>query len=58
MSLLSAKGITAGGLAGHNVYMPELDLAAVIDAVTRHPRLRAFTAHGRIETVLFAEVVA
>ena len=41
----------AGGLAGHNVDMPELDPAAVIEAVTRDPRLRAFTGHGRIETL-------
>jgi hypothetical protein len=31
--------------------MPELDPAAVIEAVTRDPRLRAFTGHGRIETL-------
>lgn len=31
--------------------MPELDPAAVIQAVTRDPRLRAFTSHGRIETL-------
>jgi hypothetical protein len=35
----------------HNVDMPELDPAAVIEAVTRDPRLRAFTSHGRIETL-------
>jgi hypothetical protein len=31
--------------------MPELDPAAVIEAVARDPRLRAFTGHGRIETL-------
>ena len=31
--------------------MPELDPAAVIEAVTRDPQLRAFTGHGRIETL-------
>jgi hypothetical protein len=31
--------------------MPELDPAAVIEAVTRDPRLRAFTGRGRIETL-------
>ena len=31
--------------------MPELDPAAVIEAVTRDRRLRAFTGHGRIETL-------
>ena len=41
----------AAGLADHNVDMPELDPAAVIEAVTRDPRLRAFTGHGRIETL-------
>ena len=41
----------AGGLADHNVDMPELDPAAVIEAVTSDPRLRAFTGHGRIETL-------
>jgi hypothetical protein len=28
-----------------------LDPAAVIEAVARDPRLRAFTSHGRIETL-------
>jgi hypothetical protein len=41
----------ARGLADHNVDMPELDPAAVIEAVTRDPRLRAFTGYGRIETL-------
>jgi hypothetical protein len=31
--------------------MPELDPAAVIEAVTRDPRLRTFTGHGCIETL-------
>jgi len=31
--------------------MTELDPAAVIEAVARDPRLRAFTGHGRIETL-------
>jgi hypothetical protein len=31
--------------------MPELDPAAVIEALIRDPRLRAFTGHGRIETL-------
>jgi hypothetical protein len=31
--------------------MPELDPAAVIEAVARDPRLRRFTGHGRIETL-------
>jgi hypothetical protein len=41
----------AGGAADHNGDMPELDPAAVIGAVTRDPRLRAFTGHGRIKTL-------
>jgi hypothetical protein len=40
-----------GGLADHDVDMPELDPAAVIEAVARDPWLRAFTGHGRIETL-------
>ena len=35
----------------HNVGMPELDPAGVIEAVARDPRLRAFTSHGRIENL-------
>ncbi len=31
--------------------MPELDPAAILEAVTRDPRLRAFAGHGRIETL-------
>jgi len=31
--------------------VPELDPAAVIEAVARDPRLRAFTGHGKIETL-------
>jgi hypothetical protein len=31
--------------------MPELDPAAVIDAVARDQQLRAFLSHGRIETL-------
>lgn len=31
-----------------NVVMPDLDPAAVIEAVAHDPRLRAFTGHGRI----------
>ncbi len=31
--------------------MTELDPVAVLEAVTRDPRLRAFTGHGRIETL-------
>ena len=31
--------------------MPDLDPAAVIEAVARDPRLTAFTGHGRIETL-------
>ena len=34
-----------------NVVMPDLDPASVIEAVARDPRLRAFTSHGRIETM-------
>ena len=34
-----------------NVVMPDLDPASVIEAVARDPRLRAFTGHGRIETM-------
>ena len=44
----------AGGVADHREDMedmPELDPAAVIEAVTRDPRLRTFTGHGRIETL-------
>jgi hypothetical protein len=33
----------AGGRANDNVHVPELDPAAVIEAVSRDPRLRAFT---------------
>jgi hypothetical protein len=35
----------------HNVDMPELAPAAVIAAVTRDPRLRAFIGHSMIETL-------
>jgi hypothetical protein len=35
----------------NNVVMPGLDPASVIEAVARDPRLRAFTGHGRIETM-------
>jgi hypothetical protein len=42
---------TGFGLADHNVLVPELCPAAVIEAVARDPRLRAFTGHGRIETL-------
>jgi hypothetical protein len=31
--------------------MPEIDPAAALEAVTRDPRLRAFTGHGQIETL-------
>ena len=31
--------------------MPDLDPESVIEAVARDPRLRAFTGHGRIETL-------
>jgi hypothetical protein len=31
--------------------MSELDPAAALEAVTRDPRLRAFTGHGQIETL-------
>jgi hypothetical protein len=31
--------------------MPDLDPAAVIEAIARDPRLQAFTSHGRIETM-------
>jgi hypothetical protein len=41
----------AAGRADHNADMPELDPEAVIEAVTRDPRLRAFTGHGRIEAL-------
>jgi hypothetical protein len=41
----------AGCVAHHNGGMSELDPAAVIEAVTRDHRLRAFTGHGRIETL-------
>ena len=34
-----------------NVAMPDLDPESVIEAVARDPRLRAFTGHGRIETL-------
>jgi hypothetical protein len=44
-------GQAAGGAADHHRDMPELDPAAVIGVVTRDPRLRAFTGHGRIETL-------
>jgi hypothetical protein len=48
---LSEKLLTEGGLADHNAGMPELDPATVVEAVARDPRLRAFTGHGRIETL-------
>jgi hypothetical protein len=37
------KVLTADSGADHNAGMPEIDPAAVIEAVARDPRLRAFT---------------
>ena len=51
MPLISAKGTYGGRPGGSQWGMPELDPAAVIEAMTREPRLRSFTGHGRIETL-------
>src|SRR5215470_13307564 len=39
------------GMRWHNVAMPGLDPAPVIEAVSRDPRLRVFIRHGKIETM-------
>ena len=51
LQLRQRKVLMAAGRADHNADMPELDPEAVIEAVTRDPRLRAFTGHGRIEAL-------
>jgi len=48
---MRVPSITGSGMADHNIVMPELDPAAVIEALARDPQLRAFTGRGRIETL-------
>ena len=48
---IRAEDAQQNGRLCHTVGMPELDPAAVVEAVTRDPRLRVFTGHGRIETL-------
>src|SRR5450432_1896675 len=47
----SHLGITLGRGLADNEVMPDLDPVSVIEAVASDPLLRAFTSHGRIETM-------